>query len=92
MTNDDVGMAMRAHGFGGFATGTPFLQWGNIVWGIFVHNMPSAFGIHGYSIATYLVLFFISYASLLVFSQERLIKEYVLLITAFFCIFFHFFP
>lgn len=56
MTNDDVGMSMRAHGYGGFDIGTPNLLFSNVVWGYFLRSLPEIGGLLGYSLATYLLL------------------------------------
>lgn len=32
-TNDDIGMAMRVHGFGQYAEASPYIVYSNIVWG-----------------------------------------------------------
>lgn len=56
MTNDDVGMSMRAHGYGAFEVGSANLIFSNVLWGHFVRSLPEIGGILGYSLATYLVL------------------------------------
>lgn len=56
MTSDDVGMSMRAHGYGAFEVGSPNLLFSNVLWGHFVRSLPEIGGILGYSLATYLVL------------------------------------
>lgn len=56
MTNDDVGMSMRAHGYGAFDIGTPNLVFSNVLWGSFVRYLPEVGGLLGYSLATYLLL------------------------------------
>lgn len=56
MTNDDVGMSMRAHGYGGFEIGTANLIFSNVLWGYFVRFLPEINGLPGYSLATYFLL------------------------------------
>lgn len=56
MTSDDVGMSMRAHGYGAFEVGSANLIFSNVLWGHFVRSLPEIGGILGYSLATYLVL------------------------------------
>lgn len=55
-TNDDPIMAMRAHGFGNMLHASANIQFSNIIWGWFVHLMPSFGGVLGYSILTAFVL------------------------------------
>ena len=55
-TNDDVGMSMRAHGYGAVSNATSNLLFSNVIWGYFVRLIPAISGIVGYSIATLLVL------------------------------------
>ena len=83
MTNDDVGMSMLAHGYGAFSKGSYFIQFSNIVWGFIVHNMPSILGTPGYSIATYLVLYFVCFVILLLafsLQEEENIERKIALI------------
>lgn len=56
MTSDDVGMSMRAHGYGAFEVGSANLIFSNVLWGHFVRSLPEIGGVLGYSLATYLVL------------------------------------
>jgi hypothetical protein len=51
-TNDDVAMAMVAHGFGLALRGSPDLVFSNVLWGGFVRALPQPFGILGYAWAT----------------------------------------
>ena len=51
-SNDDVGMAMAAHGYGMAAVGTPNIIYSNVLWGYLVRLIPALGGIDGYSIAT----------------------------------------
>lgn len=51
-TNDDVGMSMVAHGYGGVAFSSPKLVFSNVLWGYLVRTIPEINGILGYSIAT----------------------------------------
>ncbi|WP_369977138.1 hypothetical protein [Xanthomonas bundabergensis] len=55
-TNDDVGMAMLAHGYGMAAVGSPNLVFSNVVWGYIVRLLPTPGGIDGYALATFAVL------------------------------------
>ncbi|WP_158939980.1 hypothetical protein [Burkholderia sp. S171] len=55
-TNDDVAMAMIAHGYGIATHGSPNLVFSNVLWGRFVRLLPEINGVQGYSIATMLVL------------------------------------
>lgn len=55
-TNDDVAMAMVAHGYGIAAVGTPNLFFSNVLWGYLVRLIPTLAGVDGYSIATLGVL------------------------------------
>lgn len=55
-TNDDVGMAMLAHGFGLAAQGSPRLIFSNVVWGWLVRSIPSLMQTSGYAWATLAVL------------------------------------
>lgn len=55
-TNDDVGMAMLAHGFGIAAEGSPRLVFSNVLWGAIVRAIPPIFQTMGYAWATLAVL------------------------------------
>ena len=55
-TNDDVGMAMLAHGYGMSAVGSPNLVFSNVVWGYIVRLVPTLGGIDGYTLATFAAL------------------------------------
>ncbi len=56
-TNDDVGISMIAHGYGGsILGGSPKIIFSNILWGYFVRLIPTINGVLGYSIATLGVL------------------------------------
>ena len=55
-TNDDVGMSMIAHGYGGVDYGSDLLLFSNVVWGRIVRSLPSIDGLLGYSTATLLAL------------------------------------
>ena len=56
MSNDDIGMSMRAHGYGNSAQPSPMLIFSNVLWGYIVGFIPDIDGIFGYSIATITVL------------------------------------
>ena len=51
-TNDDVGMAMAAHGFGLAVAPTPALIYSNVLWGHLVQAIPSPAANSEASIAT----------------------------------------
>ncbi len=63
-TNDDVGMSMRAHGYGYVAYGSPNLVYSNVLWGYLVRAIPAINGVLGYSIATLAVLLVAGWAIL----------------------------
>lgn len=48
-TNDDVMMAMIAHGYGFIADADPRLLFSSVIWGHLAQAIPSFFGIQGYS-------------------------------------------
>lgn len=54
--NDDVGMSMRAHGYGISETESSRLIFSNVLWGHIVRALPEFGGILGYSLATVAVL------------------------------------
>jgi hypothetical protein len=56
-SNDDVGMAMLAHGFGLAAQDSPRLIFSNVVWGWLVRSVPGYLNTLGYAWATLAVLF-----------------------------------
>jgi len=56
MTNDDAAMSMRAHGYGSFDYGSPYLIFSSVLWGYIVRLIPTVYGVLGYSIAMYSVL------------------------------------
>lgn len=56
MTNDDVGMSMRAHGYGAFGRGAANLIFSNVLWGYISRACPSVAGLLGYSLSTYALL------------------------------------
>lgn len=55
-TNDDVVMAMIAHGYGLVFQCSPNLVFSNVIWGYFVQALPNSYFLPGYSLATYLCL------------------------------------
>lgn len=69
-TNDDVGMAMVAHGYGMAASGSPNLIFSNVVWGHIVRLVPSLGGISGYAVATFAVL--VAVGTALLYGLRRL--------------------
>jgi hypothetical protein len=56
-TNDDIAMSMVAHGYGLAAYSSPQIIFSNVLWGHVVRNIPSVFGVLGYSLATLFSLF-----------------------------------
>jgi hypothetical protein len=52
-TNDDVAMAMVAHGYGFASNGSPNLLFSNVVWGHIVRALHGLFGFQGYSVGTF---------------------------------------
>lgn len=49
-TNDDVAMAMVAHGYGFAAQASPNVLFSNVIWGHIVQALHGVFGLQGYSI------------------------------------------
>lgn len=85
-TNDDVGMSMRAHGYGVSRTASVYLQNSNIMWGYFIKILPTYLGnLPGYSMATLIVLclfstsIFVSLSSIEEFFDKN-IKIYFVII------------
>jgi hypothetical protein len=64
LTNDDVGMAMVAHGYGLAIHGDPNLIFSNVLWGHLVRAIPTLAGVQGYSVATIGSLVTVSLAGL----------------------------
>jgi len=66
-TNDDVWISMLVHGYG--ITSSPVLTVfaSNAAWAWFVNHIPTVQSIHGYTIASYLVMFLSLWAILYVF-------------------------
>lgn len=60
-TNDDVTMAMRVHGFGQFASATPYIVYSNILWGVLLYALPSIAGYLAYAWVTMVLMFCISW-------------------------------
>ena len=60
-TNDDVTMAMRVHGFGQFASATPYIVYSNILWGVLLYALPSIAGYLAYAWVTMMLMFCISW-------------------------------
>lgn len=80
-TNDDVGMSMRAHGYGIGSIPTAFIQNSNVVWGYFIQILPSdIFGIPGYSFATYLIIYIFLMSVCLFVVINKINKEKIILI------------
>ncbi|NML47782.1 hypothetical protein HHL11_28800 [Ramlibacter sp. G-1-2-2] len=55
-SNDDVGMAMVAHGYGIAATASPEIVFSNVLWGHLAQAIGSVDGVLGYTIAGYAAL------------------------------------
>lgn len=55
-TNDDIAMAMVAHGYGLATVGSPNLFFSNVLWGHLVQAIPTMGGTSGYAVATIGVL------------------------------------
>ena len=55
-TNDDIGMAMIAGGYGIASTPSAGLVFSNVVWGWLVSSLPALGGIEAYSLLTYTAL------------------------------------
>lgn len=55
-TNDDVAMAMVAHGYGFASQSSPNILFSNVVWGHLVQGLHGLFGLQGYSVGTLGVL------------------------------------
>lgn len=61
-TNDDVAMAMVAHGYGFVSEGSPNLLFSNVLWGMVVRSIDGVLGIQGYSLGTLGVLLISTWA------------------------------
>jgi|GEM_PF-5428373 len=55
-TNDDVGMAMRIHGFGQYAEASPFIVYSNVIWGWLLFHLPSLNHVYAYAWVTVLIM------------------------------------
>ena len=55
-TNDDVGMAMRVHGFGQYAEASPFIVYSNVIWGWILFQLPSINHLYAYAWVTVLIM------------------------------------
>lgn len=51
-TNDDVAMAMVAHGYGFVSEGSANLLFSNVLWGMVVRSLDGLSGLQGYSLGT----------------------------------------
>ncbi len=54
-TNDDVGMAMRVHGFGQYAHASPFVVYSNVIWGWMLFHLPTLNHLYAYAWVTVLI-------------------------------------
>ena len=81
-TNDDIAMAMVAHGYGLAATASPNIGFSNIIWGYVVYLIPEIAGIQGYSIATYGALIIAGTALILGLHKLKLHFVTIMLILA----------
>ncbi len=55
---DDIRMSMTIHGYGQILIGSPYLMFSNILRGYIIQHLPDFEFARGYSIETYLTLFF----------------------------------
>lgn len=55
-TNDDVGMAMRVHGFGQYAEASPYIVYSNVIWGWILFHLPSVNHTYAYAWVTVLIM------------------------------------
>jgi hypothetical protein len=55
-TNDDVGMAMRVHGFGQYAEASPFIVYSNVIWGWILFHLPTLNHVYAYAWVTVLIM------------------------------------
>lgn len=55
-TNDDIGMAMRVHGFGQYAEASPYIVYSNIVWGWVLYTLPAIGSVYAYAWTTVLIM------------------------------------
>jgi hypothetical protein len=69
-TNDDLTMSMIAHGYGVASQSSPNLLFSNVLWGKFVQLIPEVYGIRGYAIATYFILFLSATVIFLIVSSK----------------------
>lgn len=63
-TNDDVAMAMVAHGYGFASYGSPNLLFSNVVWGHVVRVLHGLYDMQGYSVGTFGALLLASWSCL----------------------------
>lgn len=68
-SDDDVAMAMVAKGFGLAAHASPNILFSNVIWGAIVGRVPDMFGISGYVVATYAILFVSAWACLVLLQR-----------------------
>lgn len=61
-TNDDVGRAMRVHGYGYFSLGSPYILYSNVLWGWILYNLPQIGWMYAYYWMTIVVLVLITWA------------------------------
>lgn len=62
LTNDDVGMSMRTHGYGSFIDKElPVLIFSSPIWGWLVKHIPAVGGVWGYTWGAIFTLFFTSW-------------------------------
>lgn len=61
-TNDDVGRAMRVHGYGYFSLGSPYILYSNFLWGWILYNLPQIGWMYAYYWMTIVVLVIITWA------------------------------
>lgn len=56
-SNDDISMAMLAHGFGIASESSRYILFSHVFWGELVSRIPSMFEMNGYTLAHYFLLF-----------------------------------
>jgi hypothetical protein len=72
---------MRTHGYGAGGKSTVFIQSSNVIWGYFIKILPSSvLGVPGYSLATFLILFFFLMSICLFGIINKINKENLIII------------
>lgn len=73
-TNDDVGMAMTAHGFGASLYPSAHIMFSNVIYGWIVCHLPTIMGIYPYFYLTFFALFVVSFSLLCCFDALAMNK------------------